>query len=83
MNKGLAGAAKRAGIAPVTWHDLRRTCGCRRLQEDRLSMEEVSKWLGHSSIVVTEQTYAFLEDEHLQRAVRTGTEAGTGKADSA
>lgn len=69
MNKGLSGAAKRAGIRPLTWHDLRRTCGCRLLQEHRMSMEEVSRWLGHSSIQVTEKAYAFLEDEHLQQAI--------------
>lgn len=69
LNKGLAGAAKRAGIPPLTWHDLRRTCGCRRLQEDGMSIEQVSRWLGHSSILVTESTYAFLKDEHLQAAV--------------
>lgn len=80
LNKGLTGAAKRAGIEPLIWHDLRRTCGCRLLQDHGLSMEEVSRWLGHSSIAVTETTYAFLKDEHLQRAVATGTKTGTGHA---
>lgn len=69
LNKGLAGAAKRAGVRPLTWHDLRRTCGCRLLQEHGMSMEQVSRWLGHSSISVTETAYAFIEDEHLQAAV--------------
>jgi len=69
MDKGLAGAAKRAGIRPLSWHDLRRTCGCRLLQEHNLSMEQVSRWLGHSSVLVTERVYAFLETEHLHAAI--------------
>jgi integrase len=60
---------KHAGIEDLTIHDLRRTCGCRLLQDRRMSMEEVSKWLGHSSIRVTERVHAFLEVEHLHRAV--------------
>jgi integrase len=69
LNKGLDGAIKRAGIDRLTWHDLRRTCGCRLLQDHRLSMEQVSRWLGHSSVVVTERAYAFLETEHLHAAI--------------
>lgn len=80
MNKGLAGAAKRAKIPPLTWHDLRRTCGCRLLQQHEMSMEKVSRWPGHSSVMVTERAYAFLEDEHLQAAV-AGTNPGTETAD--
>lgn len=65
---------KRAGrsIPPmehVEWHDLRRTCGCRLLQDHGFSMEEVSKWLGHSSIKVTEKHYAFLKEGHLRERV--------------
>lgn len=83
LNKGLAGAAKRAGIAPLNWHDLRRTCGCRLLQDHGMSMEQVSRWLGHSSVLVTERTYAFLETEHLHAAMAAGTKPGTGTADNA
>lgn len=61
---------RHAGIDDFTIHDLRRTCGCRLLQDRRMSMEEVSKWLGHSSIKVTERVYAFLDVEHLHRAVQ-------------
>ena len=53
----------------VEWHDLRRTCGCRLLQDRRFAMEEVSKWLGHSSIKVTEQHYAFLHVDQLDEAL--------------
>lgn len=61
MEKGFKGARRRAGIEEARWHDLRRTAGCRWLQRDRRSMEEVSKMLGHSSVAVTEQRYAFLD----------------------
>lgn len=60
---------KNAGIEDLTLHDLRRTCGCRLLRDRRMSMEEVSRWLGHSSIKVTERVYAFLEIDQLHRAV--------------
>ena len=32
-------------------------------------MEEVSRWLGHASIKVTERHYAFLKIEQLHKAV--------------
>jgi integrase/recombinase XerD len=60
------------GLEPIEhlqWHDLRRTCGCRLLQDRRFSLEQVSKWLGHSSVKVTESRYAFLDVSHLHRAV--------------
>lgn len=65
-----ANAGRKAkGIAPmehVELHDLRRTCGCRLLQDHRFSMEEASKWLGHSSVKVTERHYAFLGESYLR-----------------
>lgn len=69
QNKGLAAAARRAGIADLRWHDLRRTAGCRWLQRDKRSMEEVSRLLGHSSVSVTEKRYAFLESEEVAAEV--------------
>jgi integrase len=49
----------------VNWHDLRRTAGCRWLQDYRKSIGEVSVMLGHSSIVVTEKHYAFFDGIRL------------------
>ena len=69
MDRGLKAAARRAGVPDVRWHDLRRTCGCRLLQDHGLSIEKVSKWLGHQSIAVTERAYAFLNVEHLHKAI--------------
>lgn len=64
----------KAGIPKFSWHDLRRTCGCRLLQNYKLSMERVSKWLGHSSISVTERHYAFLTVDDLHEALSQRTE---------
>lgn len=63
--KGLKAAARRAEIEDLRWHDLRRTAGCRWLQRDKLSIIEVCNLLGHSSVTVTEKSYAFLEGEVL------------------
>jgi len=65
MNKGLTAAFRRARIDRLCWHDLRRTAGCRWLQRDGKSMEEVSILLGHSSVLVTEKHYAFLDGEKV------------------
>jgi len=89
QNKGLEGAVKRAckadreakdkekiGFDPdLRWHDLRRTAGCRWLQRDGRSMEEVSRMLGHSSIKVTEKTYAFLDEEKVAAAIAAQKQA--------
>jgi integrase len=81
MNKGFRGAVRRAGLKDVRWHDLRRTAGCRWLQRDGRSMEEVSILLGHSSVVVTEQRYAFLDAEQVAASLSGRTFTGTGTAD--
>lgn len=64
--KSEAGAC---GITDVRWHDLRRTCGCRLLQDVGLPMEQVSLWLGHASIAQTQRAYAFLDVRHLHAAI--------------
>jgi integrase len=62
--------ARRAGIPPLTIHDLRRTCGCRLLQLRGFTLPEVRDWLGHSSTLQTETTYAFLAPDALHVAVQ-------------
>jgi integrase len=81
MNKGLKAAMRRAEILDLRWHDLRRTAGCRWLQRDGKSMEEISILLGHSSVIVTEQRYAFLEAETVAESLGSRTKPGTGTAD--
>jgi hypothetical protein len=39
-----------------------------------MNMAEVSQWLGHSSVRITERVYAFLSVDQLHRAVQA-TEA--------
>lgn len=66
------------GVTGIRWHDLRRTCGCRLLQDHGLSMIEVSKWLGHASVVQTERAYAFLGVQQLHDALaQNRTKVGT------
>lgn len=72
INEGLTKACRRAGVERIQWHDLRRTCGCRLLQDYGLSMEEVSKWLGHGDIRITQQRYAFFERDRLHKALQRG-----------
>jgi integrase len=77
MNKGLKAAMRRAGIAEFCWHDLRRTAGCRWLQRDGKTMAEVCGLLGHSSIQVTEQRYAFLDLDAVAESLAGRTKTGT------
>ena len=67
--KAFLAAIKGAGLKDLIWHDLRRTCGCRLLQEHGLSMKKVGDWLGHKSVVVTERSYAFLATDDLHEAI--------------
>lgn len=69
INKAVQRIARSAGITDIHVHDLRRTCGCRLLQDWKVPMAQVSKWLGHGSIEITERRYAFLKVENLQEAI--------------
>ena len=79
MNKGLKAACRRAGLTNVQWHDLRRTAGCRWLQRDGKSMEEISILLGHSSVLVTEQRYAFLEGDAVAASLGAAQNPAQGQ----
>lgn len=56
-----------AELHDVDWHDLRRTCGCRLLQDLQYTIHEVQYWMGHASVTQTESTYAFLDVDKLKR----------------
>jgi integrase len=60
-------ACKLAGIEGVTLHTLRHTCASRLVQRG-VSIYTVSKWLGHSSVKVTER-YAKLAPDALSQAL--------------
>jgi integrase len=55
--KDLQRDARRAGIGEITTHELRHTAGSLMLQDGK-TMTVVSKVLGHSSVAVTQSTYA-------------------------
>jgi integrase len=70
MRRALQKGYERAGIKEhVRWHDLRRTCGCRLLQDWHLGFEEVAAWLGHSDVHTTQTHYAFLNVNQLHAAI--------------
>lgn len=73
LNKAFAGAVRRAELKDLRWHDLRRTAGCRWLQRDGRTMQEVCTMLGHSSVAVTEKSYAFLDDEKTAQKSAQGS----------
>ena len=73
MYEALQKACRKSNVPHCSWHDLRRTCGCRLLQDYGMTMLEVSKWLGHSSVKVTERHYAFLAEDQLREKVRMST----------
>ena len=70
FDRGFKVAARRAKIVDLRWHDLRRTHGCRLLQDQGWSVEMVQAQLGHQSVTQTQKAYAFLEIE--QRLARAG-----------
>jgi len=78
--KGLENARRKAGIAQLVWHDLRRTAGCRWLQRDGMTMVQVSALLGHSSVTVTERHYAFVDREKAAASLSGRTNTGTAPA---
>lgn len=81
LYRGFKILAGKAEIADICWHDLRRTAGCRWLNDYKRPMHEVSLLLGHSGIKVTEKSYAFMDQ--LQLAMDTAAQKPAHmKADS-
>jgi integrase len=65
--------AQNAKIGKVTVHELRHTAGSLMLQAGK-TMTVVSKTLGHSSVGVTERTYAHAYEEDKRDAVASVTQ---------
>ncbi len=80
MEKGFKAAMRRAKIVGISWHDLRRTAGCRWLQRDGKTMAEVSILLGHGDVKITSQRYAFLDGEKVAESLSGRTIPGTRTA---
>lgn len=53
IQTGFEGARRRAGLEDFTFHDLRRTFGT-RLLEGGVNIVTISKFLGHSNVLVTQ-----------------------------
>lgn len=69
VNEALTRLCARANVTKITLHDARRTAGIRMLRHYRFSLPEISLWLGHSSIAVTQAHYSFLAVDDLHSAV--------------
>ena len=67
IKTGFAAAKRRANLPHVTPHDLRRSAG-RIMVEASVEMAEVSQFLGHRSIAMTEKVYARFSPDYLRRA---------------
>lgn len=64
-------ACKALGLGATRWHDLRHTFATMNLSAGENYMQ-VSKWLGHSSFVLTLTTYADYINEDEQAAPKVG-----------
>lgn len=53
---------KRAGMPRIRFHDLRHSCAT-LLRHNGVRMEDIQRWLGHSSIETTEKIYSHFEDK--------------------
>lgn len=65
--KGITEAARRAKIKGVTPYVLRHTAGVWMAQAG-VPMAEISQYMGHSSIRVTERVYARFHPDHMRKA---------------
>jgi len=62
---------RKAGIENASTKTLRNTFGSRLLETKAADIYEVSRLLGHSSVIVTERHYIDILDENYHRAVRS------------
>jgi integrase len=69
VKRGLAMAAKRAGLGPVNPHMLRHSAAT-HMAEDGVPMEEIQQYLGHSDISTTREIYARFSPDYLRRAAQ-------------
>ena len=66
VNDYLIKKCREAGITEVTCHSLRHTHGSILIAED-VSMQSVSKRLGHTNTVITQRVYTHLIEEQKQQ----------------
>jgi integrase len=65
--KGFRSACERAGIEGISFHNLRKTCAS-RLVQNNVPIHYVSKILGHSTVDITASYYADLAPSDASRA---------------
>lgn len=70
IRKGIANAAKDAGLEGVTPHVFRHTAAVWMAEDDH-SMEEIAQFLGHRDISVTRSVYARFSSEHLKKTAKS------------
>ncbi len=68
VSRRFKGLCERSGVANLKFHDLRHTFAARLLTKG-VPIYKVSKILGHSSVVVTEQHYGHLSLADLKGAI--------------
>jgi integrase len=67
VKKGLATAARKAGLGKVSPHQIRHSSAV-HLAEAGVPFEEIAAFLGHSDVKVTRTIYARFSDDHLKAA---------------
>ena len=67
VKKGIAAAARRAGLKGVTPYVLRHSAAV-FMAEAGVPMEEIAQFMGHTSPAITFRTYARYSPEYLRRA---------------
>ena len=70
VKRGLAAAAKRAGVDHVSPHMLRHTAAV-HMAESEIGMEEIAQYLGHSDVETTRRVYARFSPTYLRNAAKT------------
>ena len=65
--RALRSACKRAGIEGISFHNLRKTCAS-RLVQNNVPIHYVSKILGHTTVDITASYYADLAPSDASRA---------------
>lgn len=76
VKKGLAAAAKRAGVGPVSPHMLRHSAAV-HMAEAGVVMEEIAQYLGHSNTRITRDVYARFSPDYLRKAASVLDYSGT------
>jgi integrase len=72
---------KANGLKHIRFHDLRHSCAT-MLRHQGVAMEDIQKWLGHSTITTTEAIYAHFDDrKHIDSANKISDAFGEREID--